>query len=123
MIAIAVGQTMTKYMDALLDPIFECGLSEPMTQALVDMAHYIPPARQAIQDKLLNQLSLVLSGKTFTQIGAPDYRNALVNITRGTQPDTARADSEQEIAIALQTLGSFDFAGIAFMTCEHCNDS
>lgn len=112
MIAISVGQTMTKYMDALLDPIFECGLSDMMTQALVDMAHYIPPAKQAIQEKLLNLLSIVLSGKTFTQLGGPDPRNGSSNISRGTQDDPTRTENVTDIALALKTLGSFDFSGI-----------
>lgn len=115
MIALSVGQTMTKYMDALLDPIFECGLSEPMTQALVDMAHYIPPARQAIQEKLLNLLSVVLSGKPFTQLGGPDYRHALANITRLPQDETGRLDTDFELALALQTLGGFDFSGMLLL--------
>lgn len=112
MIAISVGQTMTKYMDALLDPIFECGLSEMMTQALVDMAHYIPPARQAIQEKLLNLLSVVLSGKSFTRLSGPDARSGTSSTSRGIQDDPTRTETDTDIALALQTLGSFDFSGI-----------
>ena len=41
-LAVAVGQTLSKYMEALLDPIFACELTPKLTQALVDMAFYIP---------------------------------------------------------------------------------
>ena len=57
MLSLAVGQTLSKYMEVLLDPIFACGLTKPLEQALIDMAHYIPPIRATIQEKLLDLLS------------------------------------------------------------------
>ena len=112
MLSIAVGQTLSKYMEALMDPIFACGLSDHLTQALVDMAHYIPPIKPMIQDKLLNLLSLVLSGRPFRPLGCPD--NKLPSLPAfakdfNTQV-TERKDTE--IALALNTLGTFDFAGM-----------
>ena len=107
MIAIAVGQTLTKYMDALLDPIFACGLSEALTNAMMDMAHYIPPARPTIQEKLLDLLSKVLSGRPFSPLGNPNQNAILAHMARDSK-DLAR---EAEIALALQTLGTFDFSG------------
>lgn len=106
MIAIAVGQTMTKYMDALLDPIFACGLSDPLTQALVDMAHYIPPARQRIQEKLLDSLSYILCGRPFQPLGSPIHNTKITRDHRDVEP------TEVEFALALQTLGNFDFSGM-----------
>ncbi|KAJ5242888.1 uncharacterized protein N7469_001215 [Penicillium citrinum] len=85
MLSLAVGQTLSGYMEALLDPIFACGLSKSLTQALVDMAHYIPPIKPTIQEKLLDMLSIILC--------APD------------------SHTDSEIALALHTLGSFDFSG------------
>lgn len=114
MIAIAVGQTLTKYMDALLDPIFACGLSNALTQALVDMAHYIPPARQTIQEKLLNLLSLVLSGRPFSPLGSPSQNTIISNMSRDPKDPQQAEQKEAEIALALQTLGSFDFSGRCF---------
>lgn len=111
MIAIAVGQTLTKYMDALLDPIFACGLSEALTQALVDMAHYIPPARPTIQEKLLDLLSQVLSGRPFSPLGAPTHNTIVNGMARDGRDPQAGEQKEAEIALALQTLGSFDFSG------------
>lgn len=111
MIAIAVGQTMTKYMHALLDPIFACGLSDALTQALVDMAHYIPPARQTIQEKLLDLLSTVLCGRPFQTLGSPNANSVSPSFLRDYRDGQTVEHTEAEIALALQTLGSFDFSG------------
>ena len=112
MLAIAVGMAMTKYMDALLDPMFSCGLSKSLTQALVDMAHYIQPIRASIQERLVVLLSLVLSGKPFKPLGCPPDRLPPlppfakdVNLTVATHKDS-------EYILALETLGSFDFGAI-----------
>ena len=43
MLATAVGQALTKHMHELLDIMLAQGLSEALTQALSDLAHYIPP--------------------------------------------------------------------------------
>lgn len=111
MIAIAVGQTLTKYMDALLDPIFACGLSDALTQALVDMAHFIPPATQRIQEKLLDSLSYILCGHPFQPPGSPAHVTKSANYPREHRDQYQVKHSEAEIALALQTLGSFDFSG------------
>ncbi|KAH0183386.1 TOR1 phosphatidylinositol 3-kinase, partial [Aureobasidium melanogenum] len=115
MISIAVGQTLSKYMEALLDPIFACGLSDALTQALVDMAHYIPPVKPIIQEKLLDLLSMTLCGKPFVLPGHPSHSTPLPRIfTREVrdQNDPQHVEhKEQQIALALYTLGSFDFSG------------
>ncbi|KJX99355.1 phosphatidylinositol 3-kinase like protein [Zymoseptoria brevis] len=115
MMAIAVGQTLSKYMEALLDPIFACGLSDSLTQALVDMAHYIPPVKSTIQEKLLDLLSRTLCGQPFQTLGHPTQGKGLPPIyTRDyrDQRDPQHLEhKDQEIALALVTLGSFDFSG------------
>ncbi|KIW08226.1 uncharacterized protein PV09_01154 [Verruconis gallopava] len=112
MISIAVGQALSKYMPTLLDPIFACGLSNSLTQALVDMAHYIPPAKQVIQEKLLDLLSQVLSGRPFIPLGSPYHSTAIPQIWTRDHKDPATIEhKEAEIALALDTLGSFDFSG------------
>ncbi|PSK55906.1 hypothetical protein B9Z65_4784 [Elsinoe australis] len=114
-LSISVGQTLSKYMEALLDPIFACGLSEALTQALVDMAHYIPPVRQVIQEKLLDMLSRVLCGRAFQLPGQPGHSEALPPIytkdVRERDPVNLGDHKQQEVRLALQTLGSFDFSG------------
>ena len=109
----AVGQTLSKYMELLLDPIFKCGLSPSLTQALVDMAHYIPPIKPMIQEKLLDLLSTVLCGRPFMSLGAPPVGlPAPPTFAKDYKDSNSQAQREHEIALALHTLGSFDFSGL-----------
>lgn len=110
MLSLAVGQALSKYMESLLDPIFACGLSESLTQALVDMAHYIPPIKATIQVKLLDMLSLILDGTPFRPLGCPESRlPPLPSFAKDFTPQELHSDGD--IALALHTLGSFDFSG------------
>ncbi|PGH13669.1 Atypical/PIKK/FRAP protein kinase [Helicocarpus griseus UAMH5409] len=110
MLSLAVGQTLSKYMEALLDPIFACGLSESLTQALVDMAHYIPPIKPTIEAKLLDMLSIVLCGKPFRPLGCPENRLPPMPSFAKDYGPFLQDPSDTEIALALHTLGSFDFS-------------
>ncbi|KAI1004105.1 Serine/threonine-protein kinase [Podosphaera aphanis] len=112
-LAVAVGQTLSKYMEALLDPIFACELTPKLTQALVDMAFYIPPVKQTIQERLLDMLSKILCGESFKPLGAPTSNNissALV-VPKDSKDLQAFENRQAEIKLALNTLGSFDFSG------------
>ncbi|EYE96697.1 phosphatidylinositol 3-kinase tor2 [Aspergillus ruber CBS 135680] len=110
MLSLTVGQALSKYMEALLDPIFACGLSESLTQALVDMAHYIPPIKPTIQEKLLDMLSIILYGTPFRPLGFPENRlSPMPSFAKDFAPQELHSDSD--IALALHTLGSFDFSG------------
>jgi FKBP12-rapamycin complex-associated protein len=110
MLSLAVGQTLNSHMEQLLDAIFACGLSKSLTQALVDMAHYIPPIKPIIQDKLLDMLSIILCGTSFRPLGCPENRlPPMPAFARDFGPQESYSDAE--IALALHTLGSFDFSG------------
>lgn len=110
MLSLAVGQALSKYMESLLDPIFACGLSKSLTQALVDMAHYIPPIKPTIQEKLLDMLSIILCGTPFRPLGCPENRlPPIPSFAKDFAIHEPHPDSE--IALALHTLGSFDFSG------------
>lgn len=112
-LAVAVGQTLSKYMEALLDPIFECELTPKLTQALVDIAFYIPPVKATVQERLLNMLSKVLCGEPFRPLGAP-HPNTLSSIPavpKDAKDPAAWENRKAEVKLALNTLGSFDFAG------------
>ncbi|KAM7186650.1 phosphatidylinositol 3-kinase tor2 [Rhypophila sp. PSN 637] len=112
-LAVAVGQTLSKYMEALLDPIFACELTPKLTQALVDMAFYIPPVKDTIQERLLDMLSKVLCGEPFRPLGAP-HPNSLTSIPvipKDPKDPTAHERGKAEVKLALNTLGSFDFSG------------
>ncbi|RAL63121.1 hypothetical protein DID88_004204 [Monilinia fructigena] len=112
-LAVAVGQTLSKYMEALLDPIFACELSPKLTQALVDMAFYIPPVKPIIQERLLDMLSKVLCGEPFKPLGAPTPNNiaAAPVVPKDSKDPLAYEHRQSEIKLALNTLGSFDFSG------------
>ncbi|KAL9028784.1 MAG: hypothetical protein Q9196_002897 [Gyalolechia fulgens] len=111
MLSIAVGQTLSKYMEALIDPMFACGLSPSLTQALVDMAHYIPPIKPMIQDKLLDLLSIVLCGRPFKPLGCPENKIPPIPAFAKDLNLSVADHKDSEIALALRTLGSFDFRG------------
>ncbi|KAF2644919.1 ARM repeat-containing protein [Massarina eburnea CBS 473.64] len=112
MIAAAVGQALSKNVEKLLDPIFSCGLSDSLFQALVDMAHYVPPCRPVIQEKLLDLLSQILAGRHYLPLGSPYLVSQPPQIwTRDHKDPLIIAQREAEIALALHTLGSFDFTG------------
>jgi FKBP12-rapamycin complex-associated protein len=112
MIAAAVGQALSKNVERLLDPIFSCGLSDSLTQALVDMAHYVPPCRPIIQEKLLDLLSQILAGRHYLPLGSPYQVSQPPQIwTRDHKDPLLINQRENEIALALHTLGSFDFTG------------
>ena len=112
-LAVAVGQTLSKYMEALLDPIFACELTPKLTQALVDMAFYIPPVKSTIQERLLDMLSKVLCGEPFKPLGAPTSNSiaAAPAVPKDSKDPHAFEHRQSEIKLALNTLGSFDFSG------------
>ena len=117
-LAVAVGQTLSKYMEALLDPIFACELTPKLTQALVDMAFYIPPIKGTIQERLLDMLSKVLCGEPFKPLGAP-HPNSLSSIPiipKDPKDPLAHERGKAEVKLALNTLGSFDFSGNWLLT-------
>ncbi|GAO47492.1 hypothetical protein G7K_1698-t1 [Saitoella complicata NRRL Y-17804] len=114
MLATAVGQALTKHIHELLDLMFACGLSEPLRQALVDLAHYIPPLLPTIQERLLNMLSMILSGKPFKQPGSPAHIQTVIApaVAREIRESQASEGRDRElITLALNTLGTFDFSG------------
>lgn len=112
-LAVAVGQTLSKYMEALLDPIFACELTPKLTQALVDMAFYIPPVKGTIQERLLNMLSKVLCGDPFRPLGAPHPNpiSSIPPIPKDPKDPSVHERGKAEVKLALNTLGSFDFSG------------
>jgi FKBP12-rapamycin complex-associated protein len=112
MLSIAVGQTLGKFMEDFLDYMFACGLSEALTQALVDMAHYIPPVKPKVQEKLLDMLSQVLCGRPFKPLGHPSLpMPTFVPQPKDHKNPLALERRDAEVALALHTLGSFDFSG------------
>ncbi|RMZ86883.1 hypothetical protein DV736_g5890, partial [Chaetothyriales sp. CBS 134916] len=111
MLSQAVGQTLSKYMEALLDPIFACGLTPPLQDALREMAHHIPPIKNNIQDKLLDLLSLILLRQPYRPLGCPPSRIPPLPSFARDYGGLPAEYSTSEIHLALVTLGTFDFSG------------
>ncbi|KIK95251.1 hypothetical protein PAXRUDRAFT_33077 [Paxillus rubicundulus Ve08.2h10] len=112
MLASAVGPNLTKRLHDQLDLFFACGLSEPLRQALVAIARNIPPLLKTIQDRLLDLLSMILTGQQYKVIGAPPtlVRGDVTAYTRDFSATKVGKNSEL-VTLALSTLGSFDFSG------------
>ncbi|KAF8892145.1 phosphatidylinositol 3-kinase [Infundibulicybe gibba] len=117
MLASAVGPNLTKLLHEQLDLMLACGLSEPLRQALVAIARYIPLFSKQFKfiDRLLDLLSVILSGQPYKPLGAPNSlsRNDVGPMNREvntTQLATNETNPEL-ITLALTTLGSFDFTG------------
>ena len=109
MLSVAVGMALTKYMEAILDPMFACGLSPALTQALMDMASYIQPIKPQIREKLLDLLSLVLSGKPFRPLGCPNDKHLPLPAFAKDLNYNNADHKESDIVLALTTLGTFEF--------------
>ncbi|KAI8371602.1 armadillo-type protein [Radiomyces spectabilis] len=110
MLATAVGQALTKYVNDLLDLMFSGGLSEPLVTALSNIAERIKPLSPVIQDRLLNVISITLSGQSYKQPGAPTSRNLIQGVDRPREAGMVDAKDNDIIVLALTTLGSFDFS-------------
>ncbi|KAF9006075.1 phosphatidylinositol 3-kinase [Cyathus striatus] len=116
MLAAAVGPNLTKLLHDQLDLMLACGLSEPLRQALVAIAKYIPLYLKPFKvNRLLDLLSVILSGQPYKPLGAPPSlaRNDISTITRDINTtQISNVDKNPElITLALTTLGSFDFSG------------
>ncbi|KAF9162608.1 phosphatidylinositol kinase- protein kinase tor1 [Actinomortierella ambigua] len=112
MLANAVGHALTRHVHDLLELMFASGLSEPLRQALTDLANCIPPLLPTIQERLLNMLSLILSGQTYKPPGAPtNYRPNPANSPARREQAQAEPKDVDLIILALDTLGSFDLSG------------
>ncbi|KIM49486.1 hypothetical protein M413DRAFT_21701 [Hebeloma cylindrosporum] len=113
MLASAVGPNLTKLMHDQLDLMLACGLSEPLVQALVAIAKFIPPLLKTIQGELLDLLSNILSGQPYKPLGAPPARGEMAAINRDLNLTQINGTdrSPELITLALTTLGSFDFSG------------
>ncbi|ORZ10331.1 phosphatidylinositol kinase Tor2 [Lobosporangium transversale] len=112
MLANAVGQALTKHMHELLELMFATGLSEPLRQSLTDLSNCIPPLLPIIQERLLNMLSMILSGHMYKPLGAPNgARTGLTSSPVRRDIQSAEPKDVDSIILALTTLGSFNFQG------------
>lgn len=69
MLSEAVGPSLITYMHDLLEPMFAAGLTPELTHALKQLVKNIPPLLELIQERLLHEISFILSGKPFPPPG------------------------------------------------------
>ncbi|CAB40167.2 TORC1 serine/threonine protein kinase Tor2 [Schizosaccharomyces pombe] len=111
LLSIALGQAFSNYAYDLFDLIFASGLSEASYRALSDLAHNIPPLLPVIQERLLDMLSKILSGRPFIPPGCPpQYVARSLKSSKSASLKTGFFPNDVYI-LALKVLGNFDFSG------------
>lgn len=110
MLAMAVGPNLTKLLHDQLDLIFNCELTEALREALVAIARHIPPLLRTIQERLLDMISITLTGQNYKPIGAPAAFHRSDAVRDISVQQNAAAKDPEKIRLALEILGSFDFA-------------
>ncbi|KAI5952420.1 TOR1 [Candida jiufengensis] len=129
-LSIAVGPALTKHLQRdILDMMFaNCSLSKPMQDVLQTLTKNIPTLTTLINEKSLNLLSLVLSGKGFQPPGSPygsikmksnlakDCRLIMISRDTGLSINNIRSDQQKYekldssiIVQALEMLAAFKF--------------
>ncbi|KAF9929593.1 phosphatidylinositol kinase- protein kinase tor1 [Linnemannia zychae] len=108
MVAQAVGPALEYRLPELLDLMLSASLSEPMSKSLTDISTYIPHALPGIQERLLNLISLILSGRPYRAPGAPQSKKGA---NKRNSTFFSEAHDVDTIILALRTLGSFNFSG------------
>lgn len=130
MLTTAVGPMLTRQMHEILDLMFPWGLSDALYHALEVISGHIPPLLRTIQgwfmaaitanepDRLLETLSMILTGHSFRPLGAPAPRGKTVEITRDSVLQASGGGQPPEtIVLALKILGNFDFSGMFSHGC------
>ena len=69
MLAKAVGPALTDYVAALLEQMFSAGLNGPLIDALSQVGVHIPLLLPHIQERLVQELSFILSGGPYSPFG------------------------------------------------------
>lgn len=116
-LAIAVGQALSQYSHDLLDLMLAGGLTEPLCSSLASISANVPPMKATIKERLLNTLSIILSGHPYHAPGDPRHKER--DHERGYSTSTLPKDGESEknsniIILALTTLADFEYSGRLF---------
>jgi FKBP12-rapamycin complex-associated protein len=118
MLARAVGPNIEDDVKPILDQIFTLGLSFELTNALKVLAREIPTLQKDIQDGLLKMLYVILLHQQFKHPGAPKTTTTSSSAVSVTLPDSDISN----ITLALQTLGSFNFAHLPLQLVQSVAD-
>jgi tetratricopeptide (TPR) repeat protein len=116
MIARAVGPTLTDHCHMLIDPMFNSGLSDVLIEALVAIGDSIPALKPLFQERLLQEISMVLSGRSFTP---PHVASSLISaLTNGVgfdeginEENIVRETTDDEVHPGLRIQAAFNAYG------------
>eukprot|EP00736_Rhodelphis_marinus_P007859 Rmarinus@m.12108 len=116
MLAGAVGSSMAPQVSTMLDQMFSQGLSAPLTAALADLGKILPTLLPAIQERLLDMLSVILARSPYRHIASTSGAGASSSSAAASSSTATASETLHDpvmIKLALQTVGSFDFQGHA----------
>jgi FKBP12-rapamycin complex-associated protein len=90
--------------------MFSSGISQVLVEALREMAATMPDLLSSIQERLLDELSMVLAHKLFwAHPGSSSITNS-ISQSASNSNEKQQPEDTNLIALALNTLGSFNFA-------------
>ncbi|KAJ2807852.1 phosphatidylinositol kinase- protein kinase tor1 [Coemansia guatemalensis] len=135
-LATAMGPAMTRYMREILDPMFATGLSTELCDALAVLEREVGQLQSAIQARLLDMVSGILTGAPFRprqssveelegrlgvasaeqwtggrEVCVPSARDRYLMDAYDMHHQDARDLGADPRVLALRTLRSFDFRG------------
>eukprot|EP01029_Cantina_marsupialis_P018394 TRINITY_DN422070_c0_g1_i1.p1 TRINITY_DN422070_c0_g1~~TRINITY_DN422070_c0_g1_i1.p1 ORF type:complete len:2040 (-),score=648.42 TRINITY_DN422070_c0_g1_i1:182-6301(-) len=116
--------------------MFNGGLTATLIRSLADVARHIPSLVGYIQERLINELAVILSHKPFTPPGAPPSFSdpSLTNPKERNRGSVVSPPSfaPELIQLALETLGTFDLSDLNLLPflrkeviqyADHSNDA
>lgn len=121
MLAQAIGQALTKHVQDMLDAVFSAGMSPAFQTMLTRLSEHIVPLLPELQQRLLELISVTLSGKSYMPPGAPKLdtfgaTQASQQLVAGVVHAVHAGSSDPDaVLLALSLLGTFDFSGHALV--------
>ncbi|KDO18180.1 hypothetical protein SPRG_21725, partial [Saprolegnia parasitica CBS 223.65] len=118
----ACGAAFEPYLPSLVDQMMEGGLNDPLVEALADITKTVPLLLTGVQERLLNEISLVLRGSSSrlpcerstnlrNSVGvtfAPSLDDKPMKARKAGRRDEA---SPAALSLSLKTLSWFNFHG------------
>ncbi len=109
----SLGTSVTGMARDLVDAILSTAITKPAVVCLAHMAESITELHPQISSKLLDAISMVLQKKPFAETNDKSLDNDRVGraMTKGLKRTDSVGRSSDTLALALQTLGEFNFIG------------
>lgn len=111
MLAKAVGPAVSDHIRELIDAMFSGGLTYASGKSLVDIGESIPSLLPLIQERLLDNISVTLSGQAFKPPGSVDRGLSVQESQALRELQISETKDVDTFVLALKTLATFDFTG------------